>query len=201
MSIAKNLFRLSILAVLGVSSASAGAVFSLKTNADFPTIGTDFAFTAGKVQPFLGVSNYTFKVTAKETYAPDPDGFSSTNSTAATMFITSLGLRIRFRDEGVKPYLYGNLYKLFTIIDEDGNSAEEDGEIEQLYSPFGLGAGFGGEYAVSDKFAIFGEYGFRALFPSSETSETDSFNQQQRKVELNLMFSALNGAAGVRFYF
>jgi hypothetical protein len=201
MPMAKNFSRFLTLVSLGGAACFAGPVFSLKTNSDFPTLGSDFALLSGKVQPFVGVSNYSFRVKTKDTYTPDQSGLSSSSSTAATVFVTSLGLRIHFRDQGLKPYLYGNLYKLFTIIDADGNSAKEDDEIEQIYSPFGCGAGFGGEYPVSDKFAVFGEYGVRALFPSAETTETDTFDNSQHKAEISMMFSALNGAAGIRFYF
>jgi len=201
MSHAKSLSRLLALAVLVGSGCYAGPVFSLKTNSDFPTLGTDFAFTAGRIQPFLGVSNYAYRAKDRVVYTPDPGGSSNTNSFAATVFITSLGLRVHLRQEGVKPYLFGNLYKFFTIIDSDGNSMEEDDEIEQLLSPFGFGVGFGGEYPISEKFAVFGEYGYRAIFPSVESTETDPFDNSQRTADLSIMFSTLNGAAGMRFYF
>jgi hypothetical protein len=202
MSPAKTAIRFATAGLLAAAAVSAGPIFSLKTNSDFPTLGTDFAFRAGRLQPFIGVSNYSFRVKETRSVTPDPGGTqSSENSTAATVFITSLGLRLNLRDGGVKPYLYGNVYKLFTILDADGNTREEDEEIEQIYSPWGFGAGLGGEYAVSEKFAVFGEYGIRALFPTSKRSTSDTFSGSVTKTELSMMFSALSGAAGIRFYF
>ena len=73
-----------------------------------------------------------------------------------------LGVVLESRNAGFKPGEFAEV----TIIDSDGNSMEEDDEIEQLLSPFGFGVGFGGEYPISEKFAVFGEYGYRAIFPS-----------------------------------
>lgn len=174
--------------------------FSLKTNSDFPTLGTDFGFKFGKFEPYLGISNYSMRVEDKTVYSPDTFGDSDTSHARATVFITSVGLRLGFREEGVKPYVYANMYKLFTILDIEGNTEEEDDELESLYGPFGLGAGFGAEYAVSKGFSVFGEYGYRALFPRSSSKES-SGSGQVRKEEFSAMFSMLNGSAGIRFYF
>ena len=182
------------------ANAWAQPSFSLKTNSDFPTLGTDFGYKFGRFEPFIGISNYSMRVEERTSYTPDQFGDSDTSYARASVFITSVGLRLGFRDEGVKPYLFANLYKLFTILDLEGNSKEEDDEIESLYSPFGVGAGFGAEYAVSKGFAVFGEYGFRALFPNSEIKD-GSPSTQRRTREFSGMFSVLNGAAGIRFYF
>lgn len=198
-------FRRNALTVLALTAALAASAwsqpsFSLKTNSDFPTLGTDFGYKFGKLEPFVGISNYSMRVENRTTYTPDEFRDSDTSSSRATVFITSVGLRLGFRDEGVKPYLFANMYKLFTIVDIKGNSKEEDDEIESLYSPFGFGAGFGAEYAVSKGFSVFGEYGFRALFPNSTREDSGSSSQKQTR-EFSGMFSVLNGAAGIRFYF
>lgn len=195
--------RKSVLAFL--VAASAGAVsaqpsFSLKTNSDFPSLGSDFGFRIGMIEPYLGISNYSLRIKEKTTYQPDEFDNGSSSSTAASVFITSLGLRLGFRDEGVKPYVFANIYKLFTILDVQGSDKEDDDAVEELYSPFGFGAGFGAEYAVAKGFAVFGEYGFRALFPGAE-EKSDSEFEPERTEEISMMFSALSGAAGIRFYF
>ena len=179
--------------------APAQMTFSIKTNSDFPTLGTDFGYKFGKVEPYVGISNYSFRVKETHSYAEEDAGNDHTHSDAASVFITSLGLRLAMRDEGVKPYVYANLYKLFTVLDIDSNSPDEDDEIESTYSPFGVGAGFGAEYAVAKGFFVFGEYGFRALFPSSEHTDDDGFGVE--KEEVSMMLSALSGSAGIRFAF
>ena len=180
--------------------APAQMTFSVKTNSDFPTLGTDFGYRFGKVEPFVGISNYSYRVkTTSSSTFDGGGGEESENSAAASVFITSLGLRLAMRDEGVKPYVFANMYKLFTVLDIDGNSQDEDDEIENTLSPFGFGVGFGAEYAVANGFSVFGEYGFRALFPSSE--RTDDSGPVVEKEELSIMLSALNGSAGIRFAF
>ncbi len=180
--------------------APAQMTFSIKTNSDFPTLGTDFGYRFGKVEPFVGISNYSYRVKATSSSTFDGGGEEeSENSAAASVFITSLGLRLAMRDEGVKPYVYANLYKLFTVLDIDGNTPDQDDEIENTFSPFGVGAGFGAEYTVAKGFSVFGEYGFRALFPGSE--HTDDSGPVVEKEEVSVMLSALNGSAGIRFAF
>ena len=195
-----SVFRFALVCSLAAAAlASAEMTFSVKTNSDFPTLGTDFGYKFGKIEPYVGVSNYSFRVKETHTYSPDPQADSYTNSDAATVFITSLGLRIGMRDEGVKPYAYANLYKLITIMDMDGNSPEEDDQIEKLYSPWGAGVGFGAEYAVAKGFSVFGEYGFRALFPSSERKNQGGLSVETD--EVSILVSAMNGSAGIRFAF
>jgi opacity protein-like surface antigen len=195
-----SVFRFAaVLSLAAAGLASAQMTFSIKTNSDFPTLGTDFGYKVGRIEPYLGVSNYSFRLKETRTYTPDQFGDSRTSTAAASVFITSLGVRVGMRDEGVKPYFFANLYKLFTILDMDGNSPEEDDEIEKLYSPFGFGAGFGAEYAVAKNFSVFGEYGFRALFPGSE--HTDLNGTQIEKDDLSILVSALSGSAGIRFAF
>lgn len=195
-----SLHRIAVIFSLSAAClASAQMTFSIKTNSDFPTLGTDFGYKFGKVEPYLGISNYSFRVKSTTSYSPADAGRANTNSAAASLFITSLGLRVGMRDEGVKPYVYANLYKLFTMLDIDGNSQTEDDEIEDVYSPFGVGAGFGAEYAVAKGFSVFGEYGFRALFPGSKQTYDDGFAVE--KQEVSMMLSALNGSAGIRFAF
>ena len=188
-----------IFSLAAASLAAAQMTFSIKTNSDFPTLGTDFGYKFGKVEPYVGISNYSFRVKSTTSYTPEDAGQENTNSAAASLFITSLGLRVGMRDEGVKPYVYANLYKLFTVLDIDGNSQDEDDEIESNLSPFGFGAGFGAEYAVAKGFSVFGEYGFRALFPGSEQTSDQGFAVE--KQEVSMMLSALNGSAGIRFAF
>ena len=190
----------AIFSLAAACMASAQVTFSIKTNSDFPTLGTDFGYKFGRVEPYAGISNYSYRV--KETRSssfPGGGDEESESSAAASVFITSLGLRLAMRDEGVKPYVYANLYKLFTVLDIDGNTPGEDDEIESMYSPFGLGAGFGAEFVVARGFSVFGEYGFRALFPDSE--HTDEDGPVVEKEEVSVMLSALNGSAGIRFAF
>ncbi len=200
-------FRENVLALFALSATLAGAAFaqpsfSLKTNSDFPTLGTDFGYKFGKIEPFIGISNYSMRMENRTSYAPNSLESGSSSYARASVFITSVGMRIGFRDEGVKPYLFANMYKLFTIVDIDGNSPQEDDQIESTYSPFGLGAGFGAEYAVSKGFSVFGEYGFRTLFPHSTTNDPNASSPGvTRTDEFTAMFSMLNGAAGIRFYF
>jgi outer membrane protein with beta-barrel domain len=191
----------AIFSLAAACLAPAQMTFSIKTNSDFPTLGTDFGYRFGKVEPYLGISNYSYRVkeTNRSSFPGGGDESKSESSAAASVFITSLGLRLAMRDEGVKPYVYANVYKLFTVLDIDGNTPDEDDEIEKLYSPFGLGAGFGAEYTVAKGFSIFGEYGFRALFPGSE--RTDENGPNVEKEEISMMLSALNGSAGIRFAF
>lgn len=179
--------------------APAQMTFSIKTNSDFPTLGTDFGYRFGKVEPYVGLSNYSYRIKETNSSSFPVGGEESESSAAASVFITSLGLRLAMRDEGVKPYVYANLYKLFTVLDIDGNTPDEDDEIESMYSPFGMGAGFGAEYVVAKGFSVFGEYGFRALFPGSE--HTDDDGPVVEKEEISMMLSALNGSAGIRFAF
>lgn len=193
--LAISLFALA----LGAVSAAAQPSFSIKTNADFPTLGADFGWKAGRLQPYLGISSYATRVKSVDTWTPDEFGDSDTSDAKATIFLTSLGLRYAFRDEGVKPYVYGNVYKLFTEIDVEGAEKRDEDALEDLFSPFGMGLGFGAEYTVSAGFSVFGEYGFRALFPNSEKKETEG--EQTHKEEISALFSALNGSAGIRFYF
>jgi hypothetical protein len=198
-------FQRNAFIFLSVSAALAAGVFaqpsfSLKTNSDFPTLGTDFGYKFGKIEPFIGVSNYSMRVDDRTTYSPDQFGDGDTSYTRATVFITSVGVRLGFRDEGVKPYLFANMYKLFTIVDIKSNTKKEDDQVESLYSPFGFGAGFGADYTVAKGFSVFGEYGFRALFPNSTITENNS-STQKRTSEFTAMFSVLSGAAGIRFYF
>ena len=200
MPIRKNALAFLSLAAALATGAWAQPSFSLKTNSDFPTLGTDFGYKFGKIEPFIGLSNYTMRVENRTTYSPDEFGDGGTSYVRASVFITSVGLRVGFRDEGVKPYLFANMYKLFTIVDIKGNSEDEDDEIESVYSPFGLGAGFGAEYAVSKGFSVFGEYGLRALFPRSTVHDV-SGSSQDRTREFTATFGMLNGAAGIRFYF
>jgi hypothetical protein len=188
-----------IFSLAAAALASAEMTFSVKTNSDFPTLGTDFGYKAGKLEPYLGVSNYSFRVKSTRTYTPSEAGTTDKSSSAATLFITSLGLRVGLRDEGVKPYFFANVYKLFTILDLEGNSPEEDDEIEKMYSPWGLGGGFGAEYLVGKGFSVFGEYGIRALFPSSK-QEYENFDSVETDEE-DLMLSAMSGSAGIRFAF
>lgn len=191
---------IALFSFFAAAAASAQMDFSLKTNSDFPTLGTDFGYRMGRFEPFVGVSNYSFHVKYKDTYTPDPNGESSSNSTTASVFITSLGFRYSLRDEGIKPYLFANLYKLITEVDISGNSKQQDDEIESLYSPFGAGAGFGADYEVAKGFVVFGEYGFRALFPSSSHTNDDGLGDVHTS-DVSMMLSALSGAAGIRFYF
>jgi opacity protein-like surface antigen len=179
--------------------APAQMTFSIKTNSDFPTLGTDFGYRFGKVEPYVGISNYSYRVRETSSSSTPSSGEDRENSAAASVFITSLGLRLAMRDEGVKPYVYANLYKLFTVLDIDGNTPNQDYEMEKLYSPFGLGAGFGAEYAVAKGFSVFGEYGFRALFPGLERTDNDGSVVENE--EISIMLSALNGSAGIRFAF
>jgi len=202
LTIISRLHTFSISLGLAAIGSIAQPSFSVKTNSDFPTLGTDFGYRLGRFQPYLGVSNYSFRYNVTETYTPDTYLENSSNSAAVSVFITSLGARFDFRTEGLKPYAYANVYKLFTIVDIDGNTSEDDAQIEEILSPFGLGAGFGAEYPISTQFAVFGEYGIRALFPSySQTSDGGGAPAQQLKTEVSVMFSALNGSAGIRFYF
>jgi hypothetical protein len=172
----------AVFSLAAAALASAEMTFSVKTNSDFPTLGTDFGYKAGKLEPYVGVSNYSFRVKSTRTYTPSDAGTTDKNSSAATVFITSLGLRVGLRDEGVKPYFFANLYKLFTILDLEGNSPAEDDAIEKAYSPWGLGGGFGAEYLVGKGFSVFGEYGIRALFPSSKR-ETEQFDSVETEEE------------------
>jgi hypothetical protein len=202
MSFQRNALTLLTLTAALATGAMAQPSFSLKTNSDFPTLGTDFGYRFGKIEPFIGLSNYSMRVAYKTSYGPNAFESGSSSTTRASVFITSAGLRFSFRDEGVKPYLFANVYKLFTILDIDGNSPTEDDEIESLYSPFGMGAGFGADYAVAKGFSVFGEYGFRALFPGSTHKDPNASSPgDTRTEEFSAMFSALSGAAGIRFYF
>lgn len=200
MSFPKNSLALLTLTAALATGALAQPSFSLKTNSDFPTLGTDFGYKFGKVEPYFGISNYSMRVEDRTTYSPDDFGSGDTSYTRASVFITSVGLRLGFRDEGVKPYLFANMYKLFTIVDIQGNSKKEDDDVESLYSPFGFGAGFGAEYAVAKGFSVFGEYGLRALFPNSSVKD-NSDPTRKRTSEFTALFSVLNGSAGIRFYF
>jgi hypothetical protein len=191
--------RIVALVSLAASFASAQMTFSVKTNSDFPTLGTDFGYKAGKLEPYVGVSNYSFHLKSTQSYSPATGGVAHKSTSAATVFITSLGLRVGMRDEGVKPYFFANLYKLFTIVDLDGNTPDEDNAIEKMYSPWGVGGGFGAEYLVGKGFSVFGEYGFRALFPSSKR-ETQQFDSVETEEE-SLLLSAMSGSAGIRFAF
>lgn len=188
-----------IISLAAACLAPAQMTFSVKTNSDFPTLGTDFGYRFGKVEPYVGISNYSYRVRATSSSSTSSSGEESETSAAASVFITSLGLRLAMRDEGVKPYAYANLYKLFTLLDIDGNTPDEDYEMGKLYSPFGFGAGFGAEYAVAKGFSVFGEYGFRALFPGLERN--DDSGPVVENEEISIMLSALNGSAGIRFAF
>lgn len=189
----------ALFSLAAAALSSAGMTFSVKTNSDFPTLGTDFGYKAGKIEPYIGVSNYSFHLKSTQKFSPSTGGESSKRTSAATVFITSLGLRVGMRDEGVKPYFFANLYKLFTIVDLSGNTPAEDDAIESAYSPWGLGGGFGAEYLVGKGFSVFGEYGIRALFPSTKR-ETEQFDSVETEEE-SLMLSAMSGSAGIRFAF
>ncbi|GEM_PF-4959764 len=189
----------AVFSLAAAALASAQMTFSIKTNSDFPTLGSDFGYKAGRVEPYVGVSNYSFHLKSTRSFSPSTGGTADKSTSAATVFITSVGLRVGLRDEGVKPYGYANLYKLFTIVDMSGNTPDEDDEIEQMYSPFGVGAGFGAEYAVAKNFSVFGEYGFRTLFPSTKRKTNNGLSTETE--ETSLLLSALNGSAGIRFAF
>ena len=194
----KKLSLLFIVLSIGSTGALAQPSFSLKTNSDFPAIlGTDFGYKIGRFQPYFGLSNYHIKSSYEVTYSQNPLS-NYTDDFSATVFLTSLGARYAFRDDGLKPYVFGNVYKLFTSVDNRGIS---DTQLEDELSPFGMGLGFGAEYTDSKNLAIFGEYGFRALFPSSKDSQTDPFSGDVRTENLSEMFSMVNGSAGIRFYF
>lgn len=196
---AKPLVLSLFVLAMGATSVAAQPSFSIKTNADFPTLGADFGWKFGRLQPYLGISSYVARMKVVDTWSPDDFGENDTSDAQASILLTSFGLRYAFRDEGVKPYVYGNLYKLFTEIDVSGADKEDEDAVEDLFSPFGLGLGFGAEYTVSSNFSVFGEYGLRALFPSAKKSE--NVGDQAHEEEISALFSVLNGSAGIRFYF
>ena len=188
----------SILPVL--LCAESGLTASFKTG--FPISGTNFGIKLGPLNPYGGfnIARISADFESSRTYW-DTDYFSgqlykesqysSSFEGSAMLFIPHVGLKMNFW----KAYFLGEL--MLCIPSVEGSSEGEDIEynvdgsidwrddwdsklsdddkktIKDALDFFGLKAGFGAEYFLSERVSIGGEFGLRLIFNNFNDEGTD----------------------------
>lgn len=163
---------------LGQGGVDAGGLADLSTR---------IGYRAGNTVPFA-LLDYTRVGVTETLYGYSCDEFDCEDHAEAVEARASLltlggGMKHLFnpRAGAACPYLVGALYAGIPSTESDGRSSDE------IDDPWAIGAlaGFGGEYAFADSFALGGEMGLNVFYASLDDDPTVSFTQVYSAITLN----------------
>jgi hypothetical protein len=156
-----------------------------------PYFGLDIMGVAGKAS--YTDTNYDYYYNG-ETYVEVTEVSTEEFKGSAMLFIPHIGARFYLAKAELRPYVFGDLLKSFAfvnaeaegnyrdyvdggLVDSGSYSSDLDDETKDLLQKalgfWGMSAGFGCEYAFSEKFTLGGEYALRYLHASTK-SDGDS---------------------------
>ena len=173
---------LCILLVVSVcfltSSSSAqdnSLIFSVKTGLNLQA--GQLGLAMGSLQPCIGL-DYLFLSLEADIPSTEMTEETSGLEVGAGMFLPYAGAKFFLSTGGgTEPYIFGNFYKAFPSISVESGGENLLGDeledfIKELLGFWGIKAGFGAQYKVSDHFSIGGEYGLNMFFLSGKLSES-----------------------------
>jgi hypothetical protein len=159
-----------------------------------------FMLPMGSIQPFAGVDYIGFSANA------EMEG--SELDASISMFIPHAGLKFFLGTGQTKPYIFGNFYKAFAsfTIEADGqpmlDEATED-FLKEFLGFWGIKAGLGAEYQVSDHFSIGGEWGLNLTKMSGALEDADlmAMGMEGLTTDIKAALKASYVAFVLNFYF
>ncbi len=150
---------------------------------------------------------------------------------SASLVIPRIGVKYKFSDKKLQPYVYTDICKSFAFVDmsdtyeswtwrngvltdydkDKKEISTEQEAIENFLGFWGINLGFGTEYLITESLGVTGEFGFRMLFASSDTTENSeqgyddgyykSEYQDEWDTELGAAFKFTTTSVGIVFHF